>query len=415
MRAATSAPTPDCCQPSSIVSARPVFLHGSDDGLGVHRADGAEIDDLGLDAFLGEFFGGLQRVGHAHRPGDDGDVLALAHHARLADRHDIVVELRHFAGVAVEHLVLEEDDGIGIADRGLQEALVVGGRVRRDHLQARNLRVPGRIVLAVLRGDARGGAVRPAEHDGAAHLAAGHIERLGRGVDDLVDRLHGEIEGHELDDRLQARHRRTDADAGKAVLGDRRVDDAAGAEFLQQALRDLVGALIFGDFLAHDEDVGVAAHLFGHRVAQRFADGLRDELGSRRHFRLGLADGGRRGRMMRRRDRRLALADRRFRLGNLLRNARRWRAAAGALARSAALSPSARIIAIGVLTATSAVPSGTRILPSVPSSVASTSIVALSVSISAMTSPDLMVSPSFFSHLARLPFSIVGDSAGIRT
>ena len=42
-------------------------------------------------------------------------------------------------------------------------------------------------------------------------------------------------------------------------------------------------------------------------------------------------------------------------------------------------------------------------------------MVALSVSISAMMSPDLTVSPSFLSHLARLPFSIVGDSAGIRT
>src|SRR5260370_27856764 len=72
-------------------------------------------------------------------------------------------------------------------------------------------------------------------------------------------------------------------------------------------------------------------------------------------------------------------------------------------------------MAIGVLTATSLVPSGTRILPSVPSSTASTSMVALSVSISAMTSPDLTGSPSFLSHLARLPFSIVGDSAGINT
>ncbi len=78
-------------------------------------------------------------------------------------------------------------------------------------------------------------------------------------------------------------------------------------------------------------------------------------------------------------------------------------------------SPSLKITAIGVLTATSLVPSGTRILPSVPSSAASTSMVALSVSISAMTSPDLTGSPSFLSHLARLPFSIVGDSAGIKT
>src|SRR3954465_7503043 len=66
------------------------------------------------------------------------------------------------------------------------------------------------------------------------------------------------------------------------------------------------------------------------------------------------------------------------------------------------------------LTGTSAVPSGTTIFASVPSSTASTSIVALSVSISAITSPGFTFSPSFFSHLARMPFSIVGDSAGIR-
>src|SRR6186713_605992 len=62
----------------------------------------------------------------------------------------------------------------------------------------------------------------------------------------------------------------------------------------------------------------------------------------------------------------------------------------------------------------SADPSGTTILASVPSSTASYSIVALSVSISAITSPGLTLSPSFLSHFARLPFSIVGDNAGMR-
>src|SRR3984893_13008060 len=62
----------------------------------------------------------------------------------------------------------------------------------------------------------------------------------------------------------------------------------------------------------------------------------------------------------------------------------------------------------------SAVPSGTRIFAITPSSIASYSIVALSVSISARMSPALTLSPSFLSHLARFPFSMVGDSAGIR-
>ena len=87
--------------------------------------------------------------------------------------------------------------------------------------------VPARIALRVLGGDARGGAVRAAEHDRARHLAAGHVARLGRRVDDLVDRLHGEVEGHELDDRPQPGEGGADAEPGKAVLGDRRVDHAA--------------------------------------------------------------------------------------------------------------------------------------------------------------------------------------------
>src|ERR1700730_8469637 len=62
----------------------------------------------------------------------------------------------------------------------------------------------------------------------------------------------------------------------------------------------------------------------------------------------------------------------------------------------------------------SVAPSGTRIFAITPSSIASYSMVALSVSISASTSPALTLSPSFLSHLARLPFSMVGDSAGIR-
>src|SRR5258707_1394453 len=77
-------------------------------------------------------------------------------------------------------------------------------------------------------------------------------------------------------------------------------------------------------------------------------------------------------------------------------------------------SPSSANTAMSALTGTSGVPSGTTIFASVPSSTASYSIVALSVSISAMTSPGLTLSPSFLSHLARLPLSIVGESAGIR-
>ena len=65
-------------------------------------------------------------------------------------------------------------------------------------------------------------------------------------------------------------------------------------------------------------------------------------------------------------------------------------------------------------TGTASVPAGTTILPRVPSSVASTSIVALSVSISHRMSPAATGSPSFLNQLATLPSVIVGERAGIR-
>ncbi len=70
---------------------------------------------------------------------------------------------------------------------------------------------------------------------------------------------------------------------------------------------------------------------------------------------------------------------------------------------------------MGAFTLTPAVPSATSNAPMVPSSTASNSIVALSVSISARIWPDLTVSPTFTSHFASVPSSIVGERAGIRT
>ena len=93
--------------------------------------------------------------------------------------------------------------GLVLAGPGPEgDRAVLGGRKRRDHLQARDLRIPGGIILAVLGGDTCGRAIGATEHDRAAHLATRHVKRLGGGVDDLVHCLHGEVEGHELDDRL---------------------------------------------------------------------------------------------------------------------------------------------------------------------------------------------------------------------
>src|SRR5215813_1403765 len=70
---------------------------------------------------------------------------------------------------------------------------------------------------------------------------------------------------------------------------------------------------------------------------------------------------------------------------------------------------------IGVFTFTPSAPSSTTICATVPSSTASTSMVALSVSISQITCPAFTTSPTLTCHFASLPSVMVGDRAGIRT
>ena len=83
------------------------------------------------------------------------------------------------------------------------------------------------------------------------------------------------------------------------------------------------------------------------------------------------------------------------------------------LAKAAISLSSSHVIARGVPTGRSEEPAGTKIFAKKPSSCASKSIVALSVSISTIMSRAAIASPSCLAHLAMPPISIVGLSAAI--
>ena len=97
----------------------------------------------------------------------------------------------------------------------------------------------------------------------------------------MVNRLHPEVPGHELHNRLEAIHRRPDSEARKAVLRNRGVNHTLRAKLIQEALGDLVRALILGDLFPHQIDRVIGAHFLRHRITQRIAH---------RHF-LGLGKG----------------------------------------------------------------------------------------------------------------------------
>ena len=108
----------------------------------------------------------------------------------------------------------------------------------------------------MLGSDCLGGSVGASEDDGTGTVTTGHVADLGRGVDHVVDGLHGEVEGHELDDRLETVHRSTATDTRETDFGDRSVDHSLGTESLGQTLGNLVGSVVVGDFLTYGERKG---------------------------------------------------------------------------------------------------------------------------------------------------------------
>ena len=86
------------------------------------------------------------------------------------------------------------------------------------HLQARHMAVPGGIALRVLCRHACCSAIGASEYDGHWDGAGRHVQSFGSGVDDLVNGLHGKVEGHKLHHWAQACHGCSTANAGESSL-----------------------------------------------------------------------------------------------------------------------------------------------------------------------------------------------------
>ena len=110
-------------------------------------------------------------------------------------------------------------------------------------------------------------ALRP-QHERHRQLAAGHEMRLGRAVDQLVERERDEVDEHDLQHGPQARLCGADRHPRDGRLADRRVDHARRAELLGQAGSGRVGRAL-GDVLAEHEDACIGSHGGGERTGDR--------------------------------------------------------------------------------------------------------------------------------------------------
>ena len=210
---------------------------GLENRVDVERRDRRDVDDFGLDAFVGERRRGRERLARRRAPGHERHVLAFAQHEADVERQRVARVGHLFLREAIEPRRLEKHHRIGIADGREQQAVGARRRGGNHDAQARNVREQRLRAFGVVLGRMDAAAHRRAQHERAREPAAGAVAQARGVIQQLVDR--GIDEAHELDlgDGPQALRREPDAHAGDQRFRERRVDDALGAEALEQALR----------------------------------------------------------------------------------------------------------------------------------------------------------------------------------
>ena len=245
----------------------------AEDGLRIERHQRSHVHNFAVDpVFRLELLGGIERPRHHQRQGQNGGVLAGAHHAGAAQSIDDLA-LGNVALRWIERFVLEEDDGIGIADRGGEQpddvAWVRGGH----HLEPGNHHRPVLDALAMLGAEAGARAIGGAHHERAFELAVRHVAALRELVGDIVEAHRKKIREHDLGDGLEPRHCRAHGGAQDSLLGNRTVAHALWAELFVEADRGLEHAASLGHVFAEEDDVGIARHLLGDAAGDRIAVG----------------------------------------------------------------------------------------------------------------------------------------------
>ena len=236
---------------------------------------------------------------------------AFAGDRRLADRNGVVA-VRHLGlgmlgpgrdraiveaveRAVIDALRLEEEDRIGILDRGDQQALGVVRIGRHHRAQAADVRKHRLRALAMGLPAVDPAAARRADGDGRGKVAGRTEAQPRRLGNDLVVRRIDVVGELDLDARPQAICAHADGHADDAALGNRRIEHARLTVLLLQALGAAEHAAEIAHVLAEDHDVVILFHHHVHRRAQRLDHGhglARASLVVRQLLRFGFGQHG---------------------------------------------------------------------------------------------------------------------------
>src|SRR5207253_5405478 len=189
---------------------------------------------------------------------NDAEVTAFTGDASFAQRDDVVVRGDIFFNAAIQIFVLEEYDRIVIANGSLDQTLGVVGAGGTDDFQAGRMDEPHLWILRVERTSMHIAAARTSYYQ--RRWSSPSIVGFRHHVDDLVESAADEIHELEFGNRTHAGERGSEGGADDGRFGNWGVNDALGAEAVDEAVGDLESSAVYADVFADAEDSWVTLH-----------------------------------------------------------------------------------------------------------------------------------------------------------
>src|SRR5438552_16531358 len=106
-----------------------------------------------------------------------------------------------------------------------------------------------------------GRPVWSSKRDRDTELTTGHGEHVRGVVHHLIECHERKTKRHELDDRPEPDHGRADAQLGKTIFADRRVNDSLGTKSFEQSLRDLISTVVLRHLRAHGGNLWISLQI----------------------------------------------------------------------------------------------------------------------------------------------------------
>ena len=150
--------------------------------------------------------------------------------------------------------MFQDHDGVGVSDGSLDESLGVLAGIGRNDLEAWNGGVPSRKALTVLGRRTCRVSVGSTKDNGTGNVSGTHVVLFGSRIDNLVDCLHGEVDGHEFHNGTQVLEGCANGKTGESHFSDWGINDSLVSVFLVQSLGNFVGTLVLSDFFSQNKD-----------------------------------------------------------------------------------------------------------------------------------------------------------------